>query len=44
VEGLMDINEIDESIKIGNADSKKLTKIGNLKFEETQVNREKLTP
>jgi hypothetical protein len=42
-EGLTDIKEINESIKIGNGDSMKATKIGSLKFEVTQVNREKLT-
>jgi hypothetical protein len=31
VEGLTDVEEIDESIKIGNGDSMKATKIGNLK-------------
>jgi hypothetical protein len=34
-EGLMDIKEINESIKIGNGDSKKSPKIGNLKCEMT---------
>jgi hypothetical protein len=43
VEGLTDVKEIDESIKIGNGDSMKSTKIGNLKCEVTQVNGEKLT-
>jgi hypothetical protein len=42
-EGLTDVKEIDESIKIGNSDSMKSTKIGNLKCEVTQVNGEKLT-
>jgi hypothetical protein len=42
-EGLMDVKEIDESIKIGNGNSMKSTKIGNLKCEVTQVNGEKLT-
>jgi hypothetical protein len=41
-EGLTDVKEIDESIKIGNGHSIKLTKIGNLKYEVTQVNGEKL--
>jgi hypothetical protein len=43
VEGLTDVKEINESIKIGNGDSMKATKIGNLKFEVTQINGEKLT-
>jgi hypothetical protein len=38
VEGLTDVKEIDESIKIGNGDSMKATKIGNLKCEMTQIN------
>jgi hypothetical protein len=42
-EGLPDVKEIDESIKIGNGNSMKSTKIGNLNCEVTQVNREKLT-
>jgi hypothetical protein len=42
-EGLTDIKEIDESIKIGNANSMKSTKIGNLKCEVTQINGEMLT-
>jgi hypothetical protein len=42
-EGLTDIKEIDESIKIGNDDPIKLTKIGNLKCEVTQINVENLT-
>jgi hypothetical protein len=42
-EGLTDIKEIDESIKIGNGNSMKSTKIGNLKCEVTQINGEKLT-
>jgi hypothetical protein len=42
-EGLTDVKDIDESIKIGIGDSMKLTKIGNLKCEVTQVNGEKLT-
>jgi hypothetical protein len=41
-EGLTDVKEIDESIKIGNGNSIKSTKIGNLKCEVTQVNGEKL--
>jgi hypothetical protein len=40
VEGLTDVKEIDESIKIGNGNSLKSTKIGNLKCEVTQVNEE----
>jgi hypothetical protein len=32
-EGLTDIKEIDELIKIGNGDSMKSTKIGNLKSD-----------
>jgi hypothetical protein len=43
VEGLTDIKEIDESIKIGNGDLMKATKIGNLKYEVTQINGEKFT-
>jgi hypothetical protein len=42
-EGLTDIEEIDESIKIGSGDSMKSTKIGNLKCEMTQINGEKFT-
>jgi hypothetical protein len=42
-EALMDIKKIDESIKIGNGDSMKSTKIGNLKCEVTQINGEKFT-
>jgi hypothetical protein len=38
VGGLTDVKEIDESIKIGNGDSMKATKIGNLKCEVTQIN------
>jgi hypothetical protein len=41
VEGLTDIKEIDESIKIGNSDSMKANKIGNSKCEVTQINGEK---
>jgi hypothetical protein len=40
-EGLTDVEEIDESIKIGNGDSMKSSKIGNLNCEVTQVNGEK---
>jgi hypothetical protein len=43
VEGLTDVKEINESINIGNGDSMKATKIGNLKFEVTQFNEEKST-
>jgi hypothetical protein len=43
VEGLTDVKEIDESIKIGNGDLVKATKIGNLKCEVTQINGEKFT-
>jgi hypothetical protein len=43
VEWLTDVKEIDESIKIGNSDSMKATKIGNLKCEVTQINGEKFT-
>jgi hypothetical protein len=43
VECLTDIKEISESIKIGNGDSMKATKIGNLKCEVTQINGEKVT-
>jgi hypothetical protein len=42
-EGLTDVKEIDESIMIGNGNSMKSIKIGNLKCEETQINGEKLT-
>jgi hypothetical protein len=38
-----DVKEINESIKIGNGNSIKSTKIGNVKCEVTQVNGEKLT-
>jgi hypothetical protein len=41
--GLTDIEEINESIKIGNGDSMKSTKIGNLNSDVTQINGEKLT-
>jgi hypothetical protein len=41
VEGLTDVKEIDESIKIGNGDSMRATKIGNLKCEVTQINGKK---
>jgi hypothetical protein len=37
VEGLTEVREIGESIKIGNGDSMKATKVGNLKFEVTQL-------
>jgi hypothetical protein len=43
VEGLMNVKEIDESIKIGNGDSMKAIKIGNLKCEVTQIYGEKFT-
>jgi hypothetical protein len=43
VEGLTDVREIDESIKIGNGDLMIETKIGNLKCEVTQINGEKFT-
>jgi hypothetical protein len=43
VEGLTDVKEIDESIKIGNGDSMKSTKIRNSKCEVTQINGEKVT-
>jgi hypothetical protein len=42
-ERLTVIKGIDKSIKIGNGNSMKSTKIGNLKCELTQVNGEKLT-
>jgi hypothetical protein len=42
-EGLTDIKEIDESIKIGNGDSIKSSKIENLKCEVVQINGEKFT-
>jgi hypothetical protein len=43
VEGLTDVKEIDESIEIGNGDSVKAIKIGNLKCEVTQIDGEKFT-
>jgi hypothetical protein len=43
VEGLTDVKEINESIKIGNDDLMKATKIENLKCEVTQINGEKFT-
>jgi hypothetical protein len=43
VEGLTDVKEIDESIKIGNGDSMKATKIGNLKCEVSKIDGKKLT-
>jgi hypothetical protein len=43
VEGLTDIKEINESIKIGNGDLMKVTKIGNLKCEVTQIHGKKFT-
>jgi hypothetical protein len=43
VEGLTDIKKIDESIKIGNGDSMKATKFGNLTCEVTQIKGEKFT-
>jgi hypothetical protein len=43
VEELTDVKEIKKSIKIGNGDSMKATKIGNLKCEVTQINGEKFT-
>jgi hypothetical protein len=42
-EGLTDVKEINELIKIGNGDSMKATKIGNLKCEVSQINGEKFT-
>jgi hypothetical protein len=42
-ERLTDVKEIDESIKIGNVNSMKSTKIGKVKCDVTQVNGEKLT-
>jgi hypothetical protein len=39
----VNVKEINESIKIGNGDSMKGTKIGNLKCEVTQINGEKFT-
>jgi hypothetical protein len=41
VERLTDVKKINESIKIGNSDSIKATKIEILKFEVTQINGEK---
>jgi hypothetical protein len=43
VEGLTDVKEIDESIKIGNGDSMKAIKIRNLKCKVTQIDGEKIT-
>jgi hypothetical protein len=43
VEGLTDVKETNELIKIGSGDSMKATKIGNLKCEVTQINGEKFT-
>jgi hypothetical protein len=43
VEGLTDVKEINELIKIGNDDLMKATRIGNLKCEVTQINGEKFT-
>jgi hypothetical protein len=43
VEGLTNVKEINESIKIGNGDLMKATKMGNLKCEMTQINVEKFT-
>jgi hypothetical protein len=43
VEGLTDVKEINESIKIGNGGSRKATKIGNLKCDMTQINWERFT-
>jgi hypothetical protein len=43
VEGLTDVKEIHESIKIEHGDSMKAIKIGNLKCEVTQINSEKFT-
>jgi hypothetical protein len=42
-EGLTDVTEINESIKIENGDSMKSTKIRNWKCELTQINGEKFT-
>jgi hypothetical protein len=43
VERLTDVIEINESIKIGNGDLMKATKIGNSKCEVTQINGDKFT-
>jgi hypothetical protein len=43
VEVLTDIREINELIKIGYGDSMKATKIGNLKWEVTQINGKRFT-
>jgi hypothetical protein len=43
VEGLTYVKVINESIKIGNGDLMKATKIGNLKCDVTQINGEKFT-
>jgi hypothetical protein len=42
-EGFTDVQEIKESIKIGNSNSVKSTIKGNLKYEVTQLNGEKFT-
>jgi hypothetical protein len=41
VEGLIDVMDIDEAIMIGNGESMRATKVGNLKFEVVQVNGKK---
>jgi hypothetical protein len=43
VEGLMDVEKIDESVKNGNSDSMKAIIIGNLKCKVTQIDGEKFT-
>jgi len=41
MEGLTDVRDIDESIKIGNGDTMRATKVGNLKCEVTQLDGKK---
>jgi hypothetical protein len=41
VEGLTEVKEIDKSLNIGDVNSMKATKIGNLKCEVTKFNGEK---
>jgi hypothetical protein len=41
IEGLMDVEEIVESIKIGEGNLMRETKTGTLKFEITQLNGKK---
>jgi hypothetical protein len=43
LKGLTEVREIHKLIKIGNSDSMKATKVGNVKYEVTQLNGEKFT-